>query len=87
MSPEGVVPGDRLVGIMRPKAPITIYPIHSDALVDLYDSDVAWIDVRWDITGREERSHKVSISMMAVNQSRLAGADFRSDCRLRGQHP
>ena len=31
-------------------------------------SDVAWIDVRWDITGREDRSHKVSISMMAVNR-------------------
>src|SRR5690606_17490773 len=50
-SPEGVVPGDRLVGIMRPGAPIMIYPVHSDALAGLYDSDVAWIDVRWDISG------------------------------------
>ena len=68
VSPEGIVPGDRLVGIMEPEGPITIYPIHSDALIDLHDSDVAWIDVRWDITGREDRSHKVSISMMAVNR-------------------
>ncbi|HQZ11459.1 MAG TPA: bifunctional (p)ppGpp synthetase/guanosine-3',5'-bis(diphosphate) 3'-pyrophosphohydrolase [Devosia sp.] len=68
LSPEGIVPGDRLVGIMKPEGPITIYPIHSDALIELHDSDVAWIDVRWDIAGREDRAHKVSISMMAVNR-------------------
>ena len=68
ISPEGIVPGDRLVGIMVPDAPITIYPIHSDALVSLHDSDVAWIDVRWDVTGREERNHKIVISMMALNK-------------------
>jgi guanosine-3',5'-bis(diphosphate) 3'-pyrophosphohydrolase len=68
LSSEGLVPGDRLVGIMEPDSPITIYPIHSDALIALHDSDVAWIDVRWDITGREDRTHKVSIAMMAVNR-------------------
>jgi guanosine-3',5'-bis(diphosphate) 3'-pyrophosphohydrolase len=68
VSPEGVVPGDRLVGIMRPSAPIEVYPIHSDALVELHDSDVAWIDVRWDISGREERNHKAVISVLAVNR-------------------
>jgi guanosine-3',5'-bis(diphosphate) 3'-pyrophosphohydrolase len=68
ISPEGVVPGDRLVGIMRPGEPIMIYPIHSDALVTLHDSDVAWIDVRWDIAGSEDRNHKVVISMLTVNK-------------------
>ncbi|HEY9013105.1 MAG TPA: bifunctional (p)ppGpp synthetase/guanosine-3',5'-bis(diphosphate) 3'-pyrophosphohydrolase [Devosia sp.] len=68
VSPEGVVPGDRLVGIMRPGAPIVVYPIHSDALVELHDSDVAWIDVRWDITGREHSTHKAVISVLAVNR-------------------
>jgi guanosine-3',5'-bis(diphosphate) 3'-pyrophosphohydrolase len=68
VSPEGVVPGDRLVGIMTPDAPVMVYPIHSDALVELHDSDVAWIDVRWDITGREERNHKCVITMLAVNK-------------------
>jgi guanosine-3',5'-bis(diphosphate) 3'-pyrophosphohydrolase len=68
ISPEGVVPGDRLVGIMVPDESIVIYPIHSDALVSLHDSDVAWIDVRWDVTGREDRNHKVVISMMALNK-------------------
>ena len=59
---------DRLVGIIRPNSPIVIYPIHSDALVSLHDSDVAWIDVRWDIAGREDRNHKVVISMLTVNK-------------------
>src|SRR5690606_20621758 len=67
-SPEGVVPGDRLVGIMRPNAPIMIYPVHSDELASLHDADVAWIDVRWDMAGREDRSHKVVISMLVQNR-------------------
>ncbi len=68
VSPEGVVPGDRLVGIMTPDAPLVVYPIHSEALVALHDADVAWIDVRWDVTGREERNHKCAIAMLAVNR-------------------
>ncbi len=68
VSPEGVVPGDRLVGIMTPDTPIIIYPIHSDALSDLYDSDVAWIDVRWDTSGREDRDYPCVISMHAQNK-------------------
>ena len=68
VSPEGVVPGDRLVGIMVPGSPITIYPIHSDALAELYDSDVAWIDVRWDIVGREDRNYQCIISLQSQNK-------------------
>jgi GTP diphosphokinase / guanosine-3',5'-bis(diphosphate) 3'-diphosphatase len=68
VSPEGVVPGDRLVSIMQPGAPVMVYPIHSDELVDLHDSDVAWIDVRWDVSGREDRNHKCGIAMLAVNK-------------------
>jgi GTP diphosphokinase / guanosine-3',5'-bis(diphosphate) 3'-diphosphatase len=67
-SPEGVVAGDRLVGIMIPGQPIRIYPIHSDALVELYDSDVAWIDVRWDVGGRDDRQYPVVISLQAINR-------------------
>jgi guanosine-3',5'-bis(diphosphate) 3'-pyrophosphohydrolase len=67
ISPEGVVPGDRLVGILTPESPITIYPIHSDALVGLHDSDVAWIDVRWDMAHRD-REYKVVITMESVNR-------------------
>ena len=68
VSPEGVVPGDRLVGIMEPDKPIVIYPIHSDALSELYDRDVAWIDVRWDLVGQEEGDYQCVISMHAQNK-------------------
>lgn len=62
------MPGDRVVGILRPGAPLMVYPIHSDALVDLHDSDVAWLDVRWDLAGHDEGLHKVAITMELVNR-------------------
>jgi guanosine-3',5'-bis(diphosphate) 3'-pyrophosphohydrolase len=68
VSPEGVVPGDRLVAIMQPLGPITIYPIHSESLAPLYDSDVAWIDVRWDVVGREDRTYPAVISLQSQNR-------------------
>ncbi len=68
ISPEGVVPGDRIVGILRPGEPLMVYPIHSEALVDLHDADVAWIDMRWDLWGREDRPYKVAITMESVNR-------------------
>jgi guanosine-3',5'-bis(diphosphate) 3'-pyrophosphohydrolase len=68
ISPEGVVPGDRIVGILRPGGPLMVYPIHSDALVDLHDADVAWIDMRWDLWGREDRLHRVAVTMESVNR-------------------
>jgi GTP diphosphokinase / guanosine-3',5'-bis(diphosphate) 3'-diphosphatase len=68
VSPEGVVPGDRLVGILRPDSPMMVYPIHSDALTELHDSDVSWIDVRWDIPDGDERNYSCVISMLSVNK-------------------
>ncbi|MDR3471740.1 MAG: bifunctional (p)ppGpp synthetase/guanosine-3',5'-bis(diphosphate) 3'-pyrophosphohydrolase [Devosia sp.] len=68
ISAEGVVPGDRIVGILQPDKPMMIYPIHSDALTDLHDADVAWIDVRWDLAGQEDRPHKVAVTMESVNR-------------------
>src|SRR5690606_32489416 len=55
VSGEGIVPGDRLVGILEPDRPLTIFPIHSDALTEKHDSDVAWVDVRWNLTGGEDK--------------------------------
>lgn len=67
ISGEGVVPGDRLVGILQPDAPMLVYPIHSDALTNLHDSDVAWVDVRWNLSGKDELYPTV-ISMESVNR-------------------
>jgi guanosine-3',5'-bis(diphosphate) 3'-pyrophosphohydrolase len=68
ISHEGVVPGDRVVGILEPDKPMMIYPIHSDALTNLHDSDVAWIDVRWAQAGHDAPAHKVAITMESVNR-------------------
>jgi len=68
ISPEGVVPGDRMVGILTDEGPLMVYPIHSDALVNLHDSDVAWIDVRWALSGQHDQLYKAAISMLSVNR-------------------
>ena len=44
----GAVPGERIVGIRAPEG-ITIYPIHSPALVAYDDQPELWLDVRWDL--------------------------------------
>ncbi len=68
ISPEGVVPGDRVVGILSTAGLLSVYPIHSDALIKKYDEDVAWIDVLWDVSSTQGHSFTVAISMLAVNK-------------------
>ena len=68
VSAEGVVPGDRLVGILQPDAPMLVYPIHSDALIDKHDSDVAWVDVRWSLKSGEDKLYPTVITMESVNK-------------------
>jgi guanosine-3',5'-bis(diphosphate) 3'-pyrophosphohydrolase len=68
VSGEGVVPGDRLVGILQPDSPMLVYPIHSDALTDMHDSDVAWVDVRWNIASADDRLYATVITMESVNK-------------------
>jgi guanosine-3',5'-bis(diphosphate) 3'-pyrophosphohydrolase len=68
MSGEGVVPGDRLVGILEPNAPIMVYPIHSDALIEKHNGDVAWVDVRWDVAATQDQLYATVISMESVNR-------------------
>jgi len=68
ISPEGVVPGDRMVGILDTDGVLSIYPIHSDALETLYNKDVAWIDVLWDARHAHNHMFNVSVSMLAANK-------------------
>ncbi|MEO8686408.1 MAG: RelA/SpoT AH/RIS domain-containing protein, partial [Devosia sp.] len=67
VSSEGVVPGDRLVGIMQPDMPMLVYPIHSDALNEMHDKDVAWVDVRWHPSS-EDKLYATVITMESVNK-------------------
>jgi guanosine-3',5'-bis(diphosphate) 3'-pyrophosphohydrolase len=56
------------VGILESGMPLTVFPIHSDALIAKHDSDVAWVDVRWNLAGREDKLYPTVISMESVNR-------------------
>ncbi len=66
-SPEGAVPGDRIVGIATPGKGITIYPIQSPALAAYDDQPERWIDVRWDIDRTNRRRFPAQIIVTAIN--------------------
>lgn len=66
-SPEGAVPGDRIVGILQPGAGIVIYPIQSPALAAYDDQPERWIDVRWDIDAEMSERFPARISIIAIN--------------------
>ena len=68
ISPEGVVPGDRMVAILSMDGPLTVYPIHSDALTQQHEAEVAWLDVLWDANYAIDGLHTVSISMLAADR-------------------
>lgn len=86
VSPEGVVPGDRIIAILTPDGFMTVYPVHSDALGQLHETDAAWIDVRWDVHAHQESSHKVVISMLSLDRpgalATIAGTIGRSDANI-----
>ncbi len=68
ISSEGVVPGDRMVSILDTDGMLTVYPIHSGALVSLHDEDVAWIDVLWDAKYTTNSDFYATVSMLAANK-------------------
>ena len=86
VSPEGVVPGDRIIAILTPDGVMTVYPVHSDALISMQQSDVAWIDVRWDLTGKFESYYKIAITMLSLNRpgslAAIAGTIGRFDANI-----
>lgn len=68
ISREGVVPGDRLIGILHQNGTMTVYPVDSDALSQYHDKDVGWIDVRWDLQGKADHLFRAVISMHSANR-------------------
>jgi len=67
-SPEGAVPGDRIVGIFEPNKGIVIYPIQSPRLADYDNKPEAWLDVRWDIDAQMSARFPVRIAVIAGNK-------------------
>ena len=63
---SGAVPGDRIVGIMRPGENITIYPIQHPALQRFEDCE--WIDVRWDVDDDTTERFPVRVMITCINE-------------------
>jgi GTP diphosphokinase / guanosine-3',5'-bis(diphosphate) 3'-diphosphatase len=64
----GAVPGDRIVGILSPGEGITIYPIQSPALAAFENELDRWLDVRWDVDGREPQRFPARIALQSINE-------------------
>ena len=69
----GAVPGERIVGIRTPGQGITIYPIHSPALVAYDDRPELWLDVRWDLDGAQKVLYPTQIRVTALNEPGALG--------------
>ena len=69
----GAVPGERIVGIRTPKDGITIYPIHSPALVEFDDKPELWLDVRWDLDTGAKALYPTQIQVTTLNEPGALG--------------
>ena len=68
----GAVPGERIVGIRGPEG-ITIYPIHSSALIDYNDEPERWLDVRWDLENAPRAVYSTQIVVTMLNEPGALG--------------
>jgi GTP pyrophosphokinase len=69
----GAVPGERIVGIRTPGEGITIYPIHSPALVAYDDQPELWLDVRWDLDTANKQLYPTQILVTTLNEPGALG--------------
>lgn len=64
----GAIPGDRIVGILKPGEGVTIYPIQSSVLGEFEDQPELWLDVRWDIEEGSNDLFPAKLKSSAVNE-------------------
>jgi GTP diphosphokinase / guanosine-3',5'-bis(diphosphate) 3'-diphosphatase len=69
----GAVPGERIVGIRVPGESITVYPIHSPALVAFDDQPDQWLDVRWDLDAARNAYFPTQIRVTTLNEPGALG--------------
>jgi len=69
----GAVPGERIVGIRTPGEGITIYPIHSPALVAFDDKPELWLDVRWDLDAANKALYPTQLQVTTLNEPGALG--------------
>jgi guanosine-3',5'-bis(diphosphate) 3'-pyrophosphohydrolase len=68
IAPEGVLPGDRLVGILTNEKVLTIYPIVSEALLAYHEQEVLWVDVLWDLAEDDRSAYRAVLAVQSVNK-------------------
>ena len=68
------MPGERIVGIREPGKQITVYPIHSPALVAYDDKPELWLDVRWDLDAARNAYFPTQILVTTLNEPGALGA-------------
>ncbi|TDQ66121.1 guanosine-3',5'-bis(diphosphate) 3'-pyrophosphohydrolase [Maritalea mobilis] len=73
VSAEGVLPGDRMVGILPENGILTIYPIGSEALLEYQDKDALWVDVLWDLDAERHQNFPVVMVVQSVNKPGILG--------------
>lgn len=64
----GAVPGDRIVGILNAQNHLTIYPIQSNALMELDDEANKWVDIRWDLDIGTSERFRARLRITALNE-------------------
>ena len=69
----GAVPGERIVGIRTPGEGITVYPIHSPALIQYDDKPEMWLDVRWDLDSAKRAFYPTQILVTTLNEPGALG--------------
>src|SRR6202453_2639381 len=69
----GAVAGERIVDIRTPGEGITIYPIHSPALVDYDDKPDQWLDVRWDLDNAKKALYPTQVVVTTLNEPGALG--------------
>ena len=60
------------MGIRGPEG-ITIYPIHSSALIDYNDEPERWLDVRWDLENAPKAVYSTQIVVTMLNEPGALG--------------
>jgi GTP pyrophosphokinase len=63
---RGVVPGDRIVGVLTPGEGIRIFQIHSPKLAEFEQE--RWIDVTWDLNPEKPERFPATISVTVLNE-------------------
>ncbi len=69
----GAVPGERIIGIRTSDNGITVYPIHSPALVEFDDKPELWLDVRWDLDTGAKALYPTQIQVTTLNEPGALG--------------